>query len=133
MEEFPVQLGRVYVAGLSAGGAAAAVMGSVYPDLYAAVGEFTPAWPAGPPADMFSAFSACGRAENRRAAASALHCRTIVFHGDRDTTVQSRQRRTRHCSVEGGVDPPNERQPRPRAGGIAYTATVQSDEGGIRC
>jgi poly(hydroxyalkanoate) depolymerase family esterase len=90
MADFAIEEGEVFVAGLSAGGAAAAIMGSAYPDLYAGVGIHS-GLACGAAKDMPSAFSAM------RQGGSALkvnlprqrHPRAIVFHGDRDTTVNS--------------------------------------------
>jgi poly(hydroxyalkanoate) depolymerase family esterase len=94
-DEYHVGDGRVYVAGMSAGGAMAAIMGAAYPDLYAAVGVHSGLAP-GAAQDLASALSAMqrGGASNGHQGASPggseASVPVIVFHGDRDTTVHPR-------------------------------------------
>ena len=85
MERYLVDRGRVYVAGLSAGGAMAAIMGTLYPELYAAVGVHS-GLPFAAAHDLPTAMAAM-KGDFRRHHGGDKALPIIVFHGDKDTTV----------------------------------------------
>jgi poly(hydroxyalkanoate) depolymerase family esterase len=85
-EEHEVPAGRIFVAGLSAGGAMAAILASTHREIFAAAGIHS-GLPAGCAKDVPSAFAAM-----RGTGARSKPCHNvplIVFHGTADTTVAS--------------------------------------------
>ncbi|MET3971258.1 PHB depolymerase family esterase [Bradyrhizobium sp. S3.9.1] len=121
---------RVYVAGLSAGGAAAAIMGATYPDLYAAVGIHS-GLACGAASDLPSAFAAMRQGgESKPISAGKRPVPTIVFHGDGDTTVHPRNgtQIVEHCANAAGLKAKVVRGQVPD--GHAYTRTILNDAGG---
>ena len=101
MDRHAVDAQRVYVAGLSAGGAMAALLGREYPDVFAAVGVHS-GLQAGAAHNVMGALSAMknGAKPGSAAARQAASTRPatgptlppppmIVFHGDADPTVHA--------------------------------------------
>jgi poly(hydroxyalkanoate) depolymerase family esterase len=130
MRDHAIDPKRVYVAGLSAGGAAAAIMGATYADLYAAVGIHS-GLACGAASDLPSAFMAMRHGGGSEAVAEAgSPVPTIIFHGDRDTTVHpDNSGRILEQSVK--ATSPATKVLRGRVpDGHAYTRTIVTDRSG---
>ena len=127
IEEFSADPARVYVAGLSAGGAAAAIMADAYPDVFAAVGVHS-GLACGAARDMPSAFAAMGGSGTIRPRGEGRTVPTIVFHGDADRTVNPVN--SDHVIAQAGQETAwtkmTTRGETP--GGMAYTRTVHLDD-----
>ena len=119
---------QVYVAGLSAGGAMATIMGTLYPELYAAVGVHS-GLPFASAQDLPSALAAM-KGNFRRPQTQGKAIPIIVFHGDKDTTVhpangdeliaRGKHQAARETVIEPGRVPD----------GHAYTRTVHQHPDG---
>ncbi|MGH6813205.1 MAG: extracellular catalytic domain type 1 short-chain-length polyhydroxyalkanoate depolymerase [Methylocella sp.] len=133
MAELDIEAGRVYVAGLSAGGAMALIMSATYPELYAAVGVHSGlAYRSA--TDLPSAFAAMGgnsiptaMAQSKTRPKGARVC-TIVFHGESDLTVHPSNAGLIVADARAGLAGAAQETHHGRsAGGRAYTRTLIRD------
>ena len=146
MSSYSVDPQRVYVAGLSAGGAMAVTMGMTYPEVYAAIGVHSGLAYA-VAHDVPSAFAAMRQSSSANgrmeigAASTMCDVPTIVFHGDRDTTVHPGNgdqviAQSRAVGANGDSDTQDGASNRATvqrgqvAQGHAYTRTIYHDAGG---
>jgi poly(hydroxyalkanoate) depolymerase family esterase len=140
---------RIFVAGLSAGAAMAVVLGETYPELFAGVGAHS-GLPYGSAHDMPSALAAmkggpsgmpglkkvpAAAGTPRRKSVQAVP--VIVFHGDRDHTVQQtnsahivQQARDAHGAQAGDADLRVSTQSGVASGGRRFSRTVHTDTEG---
>jgi poly(hydroxyalkanoate) depolymerase family esterase len=138
IETYKVDTRRVYVAGLSAGGAMAAVMADAYPDLYAAVGVHS-RLPLGAAHNLPSALAAmkggtAGRDKRRSRSAHAAPTPTIpsiVFHGDADAKVHPCNGDQLVAAFSGDSMPNSTTQQGQVPGGRSYTRRLFNERDGI--
>ena len=130
MAEFNVDPARVYVAGLSSGGAAAAVMALAYPDIYAAVGIHS-GLAGGSAGSMSVAFSTMRLGALLRPRQATHPLPTIVFHGDRDTTVSPVNGDQAIAQVQPEGDLNITTVDGRSSGGMAYTRTILTEPDGM--
>lgn len=143
MREQNIDAGRVYVAGMSAGGGMAAVLARDYPELYAALGVHSGVaaglahdvssamrlMSSGPaPGDIDALLSSC--AGNGRAIAS------VVFHGDEDLVVHPSNGEAIHAGPPGAATQPAaldtlQATTGPSAGRRGFTRSVEFGPDGV--
>ena len=128
--EFAIEHPRVFVAGLSAGGAMAAVMGETYPDLYAGVGIHS-GLAYGSANDVMSAFAAMRgdtsielRANGSASSRAEQRARTIVFQGSADRIVHPSNAHRIIAQAAADVPSHHSRRERVFTNGRSCTRTI---------
>jgi poly(hydroxyalkanoate) depolymerase family esterase len=92
MKEHDIDPRRVFIAGLSAGGAMAAIVADAYPEIFAAVGVHS-GLPNGAASNVGEALAVMSSGQSGHIKSPQQPQRlvpTIVFHGDQDRTVHPR-------------------------------------------
>ena len=120
VDQYGLDARRVYIAGLSAGGAMAAIIAALYPEVFAAVGVHS-GLPSGAASNVAEALAvmrsgstdlgmepktSCFGTSRGVAAQPRASVPTIVFHGDQDRTVHPRNGEQVVAAALGGLTLP---------------------------
>lgn len=132
ISEMNLDQARIFVAGLSAGGAMADVMSVTYPDLYAGAGVHS-GLAYGIATDQVSAFIAMsGRPNERGTSHAKTRARTIIFHGDRDSKVHPTNAERILTEARAVLSPSHqEKSQRGMTNGLHYHRTIVCDDRGV--
>ena len=126
-KRYGIDAQRVYIAGLSAGGAMADIVASVYPEIYAAVGIHS-GLPRGAATNVAGAFAAMKNGEpaaRSTAQVSGATVPSIVFHGDADQTVHPKNGEQVIAALLRGVNSGETSAEQGTAsGGRSYTRSI---------
>lgn len=123
---------RVFIAGLSAGGAMADVMSVTYPDLYAAAGIHS-GLAYGVATDQASAFMAMGGKAKESIHSTRNRTRTVIFHGSSDAKVHPSNAERILAEARAGISGNYEEATRSGVlNGLQYHRTVVSDASGVQ-
>jgi poly(hydroxyalkanoate) depolymerase family esterase len=122
---------KVFIAGLSAGGAMAAILGETYPDVFAAIGVHS-GLPVESAKDVPSAFAAmAGKPMQRVSTKKTSAARTIVLHGLSDGIVHpGNGHEIVRQALDQGPDQTIQIEERSNTNGRRYARNITSDAAG---
>ncbi len=136
MKEHDINPRRVFIAGLSAGGAMATIVADAYPEIFAAVGVHS-GLPNGVASNVAEALAVMSSGEIRKSGhmkspqSSQRLVPTIVFHGDQDRTVHPRNGEQVIASALGRAAAANPRVTQSvSANGRRYTSATHHGDAG---
>jgi poly(hydroxyalkanoate) depolymerase family esterase len=130
-ENFVIDKKRIYIAGLSAGGAVAAIMGAEYPDLYTAIGVHS-GLASGAANSIITAMGAMRNGSLDLKTNDEIKLMpVIVFHGDNDNTVAQLNGQQVISQFKGKNNLKSDVQKSASDGGRKYTLTTHRDRNEI--
>ena len=124
--EHRIDPAQIFAAGLSAGGAQAAILGATHPEIFSAIGVHS-GLACGAARDIPTALAAMRQGH---AGQGTYRTRTIIFQGDRDTTVAAANAAALATQFAPAATGPTRTETGTAEGGLTYTRIIRSNQTG---